>query len=130
MTTPEPIDITAAIGHLDFLPDRTPTTLDTQVDWAAQLSDYRDGGIFAVHYAGKSDWERHRMGDEIVMVIEGLTTMTMVVDGQDHQHTLGPMQMIVVPQGTWHRFDTPVGVKVMTVTPQPTDHQVEHLSVA
>jgi len=38
------------------------------------------------------------------------------------------MQMIIVPQGTWHRFSTPVGVKVMTVTPQPTDHQIEQPS--
>lgn len=128
MTTPAPIDLTTTIGSLGFLPDRTPTTSETEVNWTAQLSDYRDGGIFAVHYAGASEWERHRVGDEIVMVVEGSTTMTMLVDGQEHQHTLGPMQMIVVPQGTWHRFDTPVGVKVMTVTPQPTDHQVEYPS--
>lgn len=24
-----------------------------------------------------------------------------------------------------HRFDSPKGVKIMTVTPQPTDHQIE-----
>lgn len=52
--------------------------------------------------------------------------MTMCIDGEEHRHTLGPMQMIIVPQGTWHRFEAPVGVKVMTVTPQPTDHRVEH----
>lgn len=126
MKVPAPIDLTAAVGALDFLPDRTPTTSETEVNWAARLSDYRDGGIFAVHYAGESEWERHPVGDEIVMVVEGSTTMAMFIDGQEHQHTLGPMQMIVVPQGTWHRFDTLVGVKVMTVTPQPTDHQVEH----
>jgi hypothetical protein len=27
-----------------------------------------------------------------------------------------------VPQGTWHRFTTPEAVKVLTVSPQPTDH--------
>jgi len=31
----------------------------------------------------------------------------------------------VVPQGTWHRFEAPVGVKVMTVTPLPTDHRAD-----
>lgn len=123
---PQPIDVTAVVDALDFLPDRTPTTSETEVDWVAELSVYRDGGIFAVHYAGRSQWERHPVGEEIVMVIDGETTMTMVIDGQEHQHTLGPMQMIVVPAGTWHRFDTSTGVKVMTVTPQPTDHQIEH----
>ena len=130
MDVPAPIDLAAVVGDLDFLPDRTPTTDDTDLEWTAQLSEYRDGGIFAVHWAGQSEWERHGAGDEVVMVIEGSTTMTLLVDGQEHQNTLGPLQMIVVPQGTWHRFDTPTGVKVMTVTPQPTDHQVEHPSIS
>jgi mannose-6-phosphate isomerase-like protein (cupin superfamily) len=30
--------------------------------------------------------------------------------------------MAIVPQGTWHRFEAPDGVCVMTATPQPTDH--------
>lgn len=121
---PEPIDLDASIDRLDFLPDRSPTG-NAHTDWAARLADYRDGGVFAAHYAGHSEWERHGVGDEVVMVIEGSTTMTMLIDGEEHRHTMGPLQMIVVPQGTWHRFDTPVGVKVLTVTPQPTDHQVD-----
>ncbi len=125
MATPEPIDIIAALDRLEFLPDRTPTTTETGADWAAELGVYRDGGIFAVHYAGRSEWERHSEGDEIVIVIDGATSMTMLIDGHELEHELGPMQMIVVPQGTWHMFDTPTGVKVVTVTPQPTDHQVE-----
>lgn len=126
MATPEPIDIMAAADGLQFLPDRTPTTSETEVDWAAVLAVYRDGGIFTAHYAGQSEWERHPVGDEIVMVIDGTTTMTMLIDGAEVARELAPMQMIVVPQGTWHRFDTPDGVKVLSVTPQPTDHQVDH----
>jgi hypothetical protein len=30
--------------------------------------------------------------------------------------------MIVIPQGCWHLFQAPVGVTIMTVTPQPTEH--------
>ncbi len=128
MATPEPIDVTASIDRLDFLPDRTPTTGETDAEWATRLAPYRDGGVFAVHYAGQSEWERHPVGDEIVIVVDGSTTMTLLLDGQEQRHTLGPLQMIVVPQGVWHRFDTPDGAKVMTVTPQPTDHRVDHPS--
>ena len=39
-------------------------------------------------------------------------------------YELGAGEMIVVPANTWHRFETD-GVKLMTVTPQPTDHSVE-----
>jgi hypothetical protein len=30
--------------------------------------------------------------------------------------------MAVVPQNTWHQFEAPDGVCVMTATPQPTEH--------
>ena len=72
--------------------------------------------------------ERHPVGDEIVAVVEGATTMFMLIDGDEVAHTMGPGEVVVVPQNTWHRFETPDGVKVATVTPQPTDHQVERPS--
>lgn len=125
MTSPRPIDITAAVARLGFLPDRTPTTDDRDADWAAELARYRDGAVFVVHYAGHSEWERHGVGDEIVMVLEGATTITLRIEGRDEHHALGPMQMVVVPRGIWHRFDTPDGAVVLTVTPQPTDHRVD-----
>ena len=28
----------------------------------------------------------------------------------------------IVPQNTWHRFEAPDGVSLMTATPQPTEH--------
>jgi hypothetical protein len=30
--------------------------------------------------------------------------------------------MAIVPQNTWHQFEAPDGVCVMTATPQPTEH--------
>jgi hypothetical protein len=27
-----------------------------------------------------------------------------------------------VPQGAWHRFESPDGVTLMTATPKPTEH--------
>jgi mannose-6-phosphate isomerase-like protein (cupin superfamily) len=125
MEHPTRIDITETLAGLEFLSDRTPTTTDPGIDWSARVSEYRDGAVFLVHFAGQSEWERHAVGDEIVMVIEGETTMSMLIDDEERRLRLGPMQMTTVPQGTWHRFDTPVGVKLLTVTPQPTDHSVD-----
>ncbi len=125
MTIPAAIDIRSAIEGLTFLPNRTPDMADDDYSWAATLADYRDGGVFVVHYAGQSEWERHP-ADEVVMVLEGSTTITLLIDGVEHEQILGAMQLIIVPESTWHRFDTPDGVKVFSISPQPSDHQVGH----
>ena len=30
--------------------------------------------------------------------------------------------MVIMPQGTWHRFGAPEGVSLVTATPKPTEH--------
>src|SRR4051794_14243622 len=123
---PQPLSINAAIADLTFLPNRTPTTTAEQsVGAFARLADYRDGAIFVGHWAGRSEWERHTAGDEIVSIIAGETTITFLVDGDEKSTRLMLGQLVVVPQGTWHRFDTPVEVTVLSVSPQPTDHSAD-----
>ena len=120
---PLPISIGDAIAALTFLSDRTPaTTGEESKDAFTLLSNYRDGGVFVGHWAGNSDWERHSAGDEIVMVLEGRTTIFFLVDGSEQAAALESGEFVVVPQSTWHRFETPDGVKILSVTPQPTDH--------
>lgn len=117
---PEAVSVTDAWNATEFLPDRTPDT--TSDRHFAVVTPYRDGAVFLANYAGSSEWERHSAGDEIVTVVEGATTMTLWIDGAGVQRTMGAGELIVVPQGVWHRFDSPDGVRVLTVTPQPTDH--------
>ena len=120
---PEPVDLDAEYAKLTFVGDRTPTSAAQQLEGAfAEIAHGDFGPITIGHYAGDSEWERHGQGDEYVAVIDGLTEMTMIVDGEDVTHTMTAGQFVIVPQGTWHRFHTPDGVKVMTITPQPTDH--------
>jgi len=121
-----PTKITDAFARLTFLSDRTPDTTPEQAANAfARVSDYRDGGIFIGHYAGNSEWERHANGDELVFVVEGETTLILLADGGEVPKALRGGELLVVPRNTWHRFETPEGVKIMTVTPQPTDHSRE-----
>lgn len=127
MTKATVVTLDAVLDTLTFLPDRTPhSTEDETAKSFAELAEYRDGGVFVAHYAGNSEWERHRQGDELVWVLEGSTRLVLLIDGKEQGHALSAGQMLVVPQGVWHRFETPpAGVKAMTVTPQPTDHRVE-----
>ncbi|MGK2950738.1 MAG: cupin domain-containing protein [Acidimicrobiales bacterium] len=123
---PNPISVDDTVARLRFLPDRTPTTTAEAFDGVfARLADYRDGGIFVGRWAGSSEWERHTAGDEIVLVMEGATTIFFLTADGEQPAALSGGQLVIVPQGTWHRFDTPESVLVMSVTPQPTDHSVE-----
>jgi mannose-6-phosphate isomerase-like protein (cupin superfamily) len=115
------LSLEEAFARLRFLPDRTPESTGTEASFC-KLAAYRDGGIFLTHYAGCSEWERHPKGDEIVLLVEGETTLILLEGGEECPHALASGQLFVVPQNTWHRFESPHPVKVMTVTPQPTDH--------
>jgi len=118
-----PVSVPAALADLTFFPERTPTT--TAVESAAAfaaIAEYRDGGVYVGHWAGETEWERHGAGDEIVMVVDGATTIFFLSDEEEECAQLSPGDLVIVPRGTWHRFETPDAVTLMSVTPQPTDH--------
>jgi len=125
-TRPHAISIDKAMASLRFLADRTPNTTAEEARGAfLQLSEYRDGGVFVGHWAGTSEWERHSAGDEIVTVVDGETTIWFLAEDGEHAARLGAGDLVVVPQGTWHRFETRESVQVLSVTPQPTDHRAD-----
>lgn len=126
---PRPVSIPVEVDRLTPLRGRTPTTTDDErADAFAELAPYRDGGVYIGHWGeGSSEWERHP-ADEIVAVVDGETTITLLLDDEEITHPLGPAGLIVVPAKTWHRFETSGMVKVITVTPQPGDHQAERPS--
>ena len=127
MSKPRAITLTKEFECLKFVGDRTPTSTDEELEGAfAEVTPFRDGAIFIGHYAGNSEWERHSQGDEIVIVLEGETRLILLSEGEETENLLQAGELLIVPQNTWHRFETPKGVKIMTATPQPTDHSVNH----
>lgn len=119
--------LTEILKQLIHLPDRTPEMAFTEGANSAfsDIARYRDGVISVGYYSGNSEWERHPGGDEIVMAIEGNTTLELLVKGEQHSVSLRPGELVVVPQGHWHRFEASAKLKVMSVTPQPTEHSLE-----
>ncbi len=127
MSKSKVICFTEEFEKLKFVKDRTPESTGEQLEGAfAELAPYRDGALFIGHYAGNSEWERHPQGDEIVYVLGGKTILIVLVENREERNLLETGQFLIVPKNTWHRFETPEGVKIMTVTPQPTDHSVSH----
>jgi mannose-6-phosphate isomerase-like protein (cupin superfamily) len=77
------------------------------------------------YYSGSSEWERHPNGDEVVMVLDGTTTVVLLMNAKEERFFLVADELIVIPVGIWHRFEASERLKVMTITPQPTEHRLE-----
>ena len=117
------LDLNAEFAKLKMLRGRTPETTPEEREGAfARLAPYRDGAIFTAKFAGDGAWERHPNGDEIVQIVEGATTLHIMTDAGPQCLSLKAGMMAIVPQNTWHRFEAPDGVSLMTATPQPTEH--------
>ena len=117
------VDIKAELAGRPVLSGRNQDTTEADVQGAfAVLAPFRDGSIFARSFSGDSPWERHRKGDELVHILDGAATLTIMTDTGPQSFTMTAGMLIVVPQGHWHRFQAPDGVTVLTATPQPTDH--------
>ncbi len=117
------VDLKAEFAKLKMLKDRTPTSSEAEREGAfARLAPYRDGAIFTAKFAGRSAWERHPRGEEIVQIVDGTTTLHLMTEQGRQSIALSAGMIAIVPQGTWHQFEAPGGVCVMTATPQPTEH--------
>ena len=117
------IDLDRDLAGLVTLEGRGPHTTEEEAqDSFMKLADFRDGGLFVASFSGSSGWERHLKGDEIVQCIEGSTRLDIIVDDEIESHRLRSGMLLVVPQGCWHQFFSEDGVKVLTATPQPTEH--------
>ena len=115
------VDVKTELAKLTMFDGRTPTTNKRQ-DSLSALLPYRDGAVFVAKFAGKSAWERHPQGDEIVHIVEGKTTLYLITAEGRQSLVLKAGMLVVVPQNAWHQFVAPDGVSVMTATPQPTEH--------
>jgi mannose-6-phosphate isomerase-like protein (cupin superfamily) len=119
--------IAGILKRVTYLPNRTPEMAfngGTAMAFA-EVAPYRNGTISVGHYSGNTEWERHCGGDEIVMSIEGSTTVVLLLNGEQHRVELTAGELVVVPQGYWHRFEDSKQLKVLGVTPQPTDHSLD-----
>ena len=117
------IDLNAEFANLTMLKGRTPTMkeADRKVGFKT-LTPFRDGNIFSAKFSGDGAWERHPNGDELVQVVDGAATLHLMTEDGPQQVALKPGMIAIVPQNTWHRFQSPDGVSLITATPKPTEH--------
>lgn len=105
----DPRSVAAAAAEMDF---RT-------------LSDFGAGqlGVFRSAAGGPSPWEMHPECDELLQVLEGEIELEILPPtGAAERRVVGAGELIVVPQGRWHRQTLRVATVELYLTPGPTEH--------
>ncbi len=111
------------VGKLPMLQGRQPETTEAErISSGAfvTLSPERDGYIFCEKFSGDAAWERHPSGDELVQVVDGAAILYVVAEDGPLSYALSTARC----KNLWHRFRAPDGVKLVTATPKPTEHDI------
>ena len=119
------LDLKAEFAKLTLLGGRTPQMTEVERKASggfATLAPFRDGNIYCAKFSGDGAWERHPNGEELVQIIDGSATLHIMTDDGPKSYAVSAGTMLIVPQGTWHRFHSPDGVSLLTATPKPTEH--------
>jgi mannose-6-phosphate isomerase-like protein (cupin superfamily) len=120
--TPSIIDLNAELAKLTMFRGRTPrSTMADRKGSGGRLAAYRDGSLFTTKFAGKGHWESHLTGDELIHILDGAATLEIAREDRPQSFALRAGMIAVIPQGAWHRFQSPEGVTLMTATPSPSE---------
>jgi len=114
-------DVGTALSGLRELKLSRATTAREAAAAFPKLAPFNGGGVFVGRFSGRSPWERHPTGDELLHVLEGEVEVTVLTkDGPAHV-TVAAGSIFIVPRGLWHRqFPRPT-VTLLNATPQPTE---------
>jgi mannose-6-phosphate isomerase-like protein (cupin superfamily) len=83
-------------------------------------------GIFDFHgctcgvasFVGRPPWELHTAGDELLHILAGECQLTVRQDNGEVSRKLQGGDLVIVPQGCWHRNNAPIGVTMLFFTPR------------
>jgi mannose-6-phosphate isomerase-like protein (cupin superfamily) len=86
----------------------------------ASLGKLNNYSVGLGRYTGRSPWERHLNGDELLYVLDGEVEITMLTDDDliTEQEILRTGCLFVVPQGRWHQLNAITdGISVFSASP-------------
>ena len=93
----------------------------------AELTQEPDSpiGRFAFHgcecgvasFVGRPPWEYHAEGDELLLILDGASELTVLEDDREESRVITTGQIAIVPQAHWHANDAATGVTMLYMTP-------------
>ncbi|MBO88904.1 MAG: hypothetical protein CMP14_05240 [Rickettsiales bacterium] len=117
----EVINIEDLVGQIKPIVNRGPHTTEDEVFEAFRslgVGDFKNANLYFGGFDGNAGWERHLAGDELVHVIAGATNFEIILEEDIETLQLSAGNVVVVPKGCWHRFQSANGVTLMTATPK------------
>ena len=110
--------LTAALHELRLLPV-TPATGEQPnvMDSIRVLGNFNGCLVGLVYFSGRTGWERHGEGEELLHILEGETVLTMLENGTPTTLTAHQGDLVQIPRGVWHTQQTVKPVKLLFITP-------------
>jgi mannose-6-phosphate isomerase-like protein (cupin superfamily) len=136
-TNPPPIAVDLDRDTLIHLTDDlavAPISVDSSF-WThgtPERTEFAEGRVVCVsdYTATWLWWERHPVGDELVLVLSGEVDFLIKTGSGLHSVTMGAGHAAVVPAGAWHRAVIPLHARLLFVTPTPARTEIREVTTA
>ena len=124
MSAPAPGPYALSATYLRLRPDTSIEPLHVGNDFwqrimGGKLGDFHHEYLVITTSFDKNwpTWEMHPNGDEVVMLLDGSTTMVLEIDGAEKLVELNERcAYVVVPRGTWHTSRTRTACRMLFIT--------------
>lgn len=96
----------------------TEETTGEDADAAVNMVGRMDESMIGVmSFQGRTPWERHDGGDELLYVLDGEVDLTAMTDEGARQVKLTAGNAFICPRGIWHRQNSEPSTSILYVTP-------------
>jgi quercetin dioxygenase-like cupin family protein len=113
-------DLSAALRGLPELVI-TASTTGAEADAAVRsITSLGVCNLGVMRYSGRTPWERHPDGDELLHVLDGAVDVTVLADDAPTDVTVRAGSVFVCPRGLWHRQLPRPSVTMLFGTPSAT----------
>jgi quercetin dioxygenase-like cupin family protein len=103
------------LATLTIKPGMSGTDTDTEPP-VKMLTSFNQCSIGIMRFSGRTPWERHPDGDELLQILEGGVEVTVLAEAGPLTTTIATGSIFVVPRGLWHRQIASAGTALLFVT--------------